>query len=102
MNTARMRPTAVSDHSIPSPELGAQKTCMGLGLRHSHYDPLQAPLFLASSSEMPSFPKAPHPDPQEGGIISLSPPQKGTMGVPPSCPVAPAYPAEGPTAPPSI
>lgn len=49
MSTARMRPTAVSDHSILSPELGAQKTCMRLGLHHSHYSPLQAPLFLAPS-----------------------------------------------------
>lgn len=70
MNTARMRPTAVSDHSIPSPELGVQRTYSGSGFPIATKTQSR-PHLLAPSQEVPSWekgtwglhPRPPHPDP---------------------------------------
>lgn len=88
MNMARMRPTAVSDHSILSPELGAKRTCSELGLPYSHEDPVQAPplsslpgnALLGEGHPGPS-PQTLPPDPQErGGVISPAHAEPSTEG----------------------
>lgn len=87
MNTARMRPTAVSDHSIPPPELGAQRTCSGPGFPVATKTQSR-PHLLAPSQEVPSREKGtrglharpPLPDPKQRGVISPAHAEPSTEG----------------------